>query len=377
MQFLKDFCGYSYPDAFEAAGRGKYTKSNSSYPYAGKKDITRYQNVALGKTGHIRPESSSVAKFTPRIHYPPTETWQLKAEMFVEKAHQALKNSPKILNYLKTRGIDSKALKSFMLGWFPGERGMNCMFRPRKSWGVSAIKNEKTGKDKKLWIPRGIVIPYIFQDSVLRIRIRRPKSDIEQPQNLKYYIVPGSSMEAMAFNLPSQFNVIVESELDAMMIFSKLGKLIPWVDSPGCFSAAEDPDNNTTVNSCSGQQQSSVFFSVKNTNIGVVSLGSAQNKPDSRTYYALKQSSTILIALDFDTAGQKAWEWWQYHFPASKLWPPPVGKDPGEALTAGIDIKEWIFAGLPPVVSLMQQQNKNATSGRLAHELNNTNCKVI
>jgi len=58
------------------------------------------------------------------------------------------------------------------------------------------------------------------------------------------------------------------------------------------------------------------------------------------------------MALDWDTPGQKAWEWWRDNFRNTKLWPVPVGKDSGEAFEKGVDIKQWTTEGLPPVLTM-------------------------
>ena len=104
-------------------------------------------------------------------------------------------------------------------------------------------------------------------------------------------------MEVMDFNADKKSIVIVEAELDAMLIARHAGSLT-----------------------------------------GVVSLGSAMNKPGSSVFYNLKKTLRILVALDYDQAGQKAWSWWSQNFKNAKLWPVPDGKDPGEAFEKGINI---------------------------------------
>jgi len=291
VQFLVDYCRYSYPDAFAASGRSMA----ADYRPAG-----------------YRPAGSQpVEVFTPRRYESPVETWTLKADEFVDKSHAALLKNQKIMDYLAGRGLDDKAVKLFRLGWFEGENGNPCLFRPRTSWGLSKIINDKTGKDKMLWIPRGIVIPYIKSGTLYRIRIRRPKDDLKTDQDVKYYVVPGSGMEVFGFGPDKSTYVLVEAELDAMVIAMFAGSLT-----------------------------------------GVISLGSAQNKPGASVFYHLKKALRILVALDYDEAGQKAWKWWSENFKNARLWPVPVGKDPGEAFQLGVNIREWVESGLPPAVTM-------------------------
>jgi DNA primase len=296
VQFLKDYCGYSYPDAFAAAGRSRPED---------------YKAVRFRPAVNKQSNVSGFEEFNPKVYETPVETWQVKAGEFVDKAHQALLSYDKAMEYLNSRGLDEKAVKGFRLGWFAGEKGKNCAFRPRTSWGLSQIKNHKTGRDKMLWLPRGIIIPCFKNNRVYRIRIRRPKADIKTEHDVKYYVLPGSGMEVMDYNADKKSIVIVEAELDAMLIARHAGSIT-----------------------------------------GVVSLGSAMNKPGSSVFYNLKKTLRILVALDYDQAGQKAWVWWSQNFKNAKLWPVPDGKDPGEAFEKGINIKEWIKAGLPPAVTM-------------------------
>lgn len=69
---------------------------------------------------------------------------------------------------------------------------------------------------------------------------------------------------------------------------------------------------------------------------GVVALGSVQSKPGTDVYSHLKNAFRVLVALEYDDAGQKAWKWWTENFSNVKLWPVPVGKDPGDAFEKGV-----------------------------------------
>jgi hypothetical protein len=52
--------------------------------------------------------------------------------------------------------------------------------------------------------------------------------------------------------------------------------------------------------------------------------------------------------LDRDDAGAKeSWTWWAKHFERAKRWPVAQGKDPSEAYQAGLNLREWVMAGLP------------------------------
>jgi hypothetical protein len=286
-----DGCNYSYTEAFKAAGREKQPGYHRKYGRPLYRDTKKKSD-----------------EFKPREYESPCHRWAKKAEAFVEESHKALLTNSDELEYLESRGIDEMAVKNFKLGWFPGENDNPCMFRPRTPWGLPEVKSEKTGKPKMLWVPRGLVIPCFKNGKIYRIRIRRPDADIKSPQDIRYYVLPGSGMEAMGVNPGRKAFVVVESELDGFMIARKAGSVV-----------------------------------------GVVALGNAQSKPGAGVVPFLNKALTILVGLDYDAAGIAAWSWWRDNFENSKLWPVPVGKDPGDAFKAGVDIKEWILAGLPPV----------------------------
>jgi len=298
VQFLKDFCGYSYKDAFEAAGR----------PFVGNYRSKLYRPVLPG----IKRDQDK-ALFTPRHCGNPDEVWQARAEKLVEESHQALLKYDKALAWLKSRGLDKTAVQRFRLGWFGGEKGKPCAFRPRKSWGLEEMINEKTGRPKMLWIPRGLIIPWFTSGKVHRIRIRRPKADLKTDKDKKYYILPGSGMDMLSAGLDRGVVVIVEAELDAMLVSRAAGHLT-----------------------------------------GVVALGSASTRPVASVFSHLKKAMSVLVSLDYDDAGQgkTGWSWWKQNFKNARLWPVPQGKDPGEAWEKGVDIEAWIIAGMPAVLTL-------------------------
>ena len=299
VQFLVDGCNYSYPEAFKAVGRENQPGYRREYGQPLYRDTKKKSD-----------------EFKPREYESPCNRWAKKAAAFVEESHKALLTNSDELEYLESRGIDEMAVKNFKLGWFPGENGNPCMFRPRTPWGLPEIKSEKTGKSKMLWVPRGLVIPCFKNGKIYRIRIRRPDADIKSPQDIRYYVLPGSGMEAMGLNPGRKAFVVVESELDGFLIARKAGSVV-----------------------------------------GVVALGNAQSKPGAGVVPYLNNALTILVGLDYDAAGKASWPWWRDNFRNSKLWPVPVGKDPGDAFKAGVDIKEWLLAGLPPVFHLKMKLN--------------------
>lgn len=305
VQFLKDYCGYTYPQAFEAVGRAMPEK---------------YTPAMCRPAGFSAP-----SEFQPLHHDDPVETWQIRAGALVEEACSALLGFDRGMEWLAGRGIDEGAVRHFRLGWFAGENGKPCMYRPRSAWGLPDVLKDN-GRKKMLWIPRGFVIPCFRGGAVHRIRIRRPSGDLKSEKDIRYYMVPGSGNDLLWINSDKQAQVVVESELDAMMVAAKAGALV-----------------------------------------GVGALGSASNKPGASVFYDLKKALRILVALDYDAAGLKAWEWWSKEFDQARQWPVPAAKDPGEAFAEGVDIQAWIYQGLPAALTMDLQPDGYVPPDGLSH----------
>jgi len=79
-----------------------------------------------------------------------------------------------------------------------------------------------------------------------------------------------------------------------------------------------------------------------------VAMGSAQAKPDRSIHNALTNMEMILVCLDSDDAGAKAsWKFWLVTYGMkAKRWPVIKGKDPSEARQNGLDLRDWIIAGI-------------------------------
>lgn len=257
-------------------------------------------------------EKKSGPEWMPAEARVPYEQWQENARRLVEWAHQRLLQEPEHLAYLEGRGLPRAAVEKNMLGYWPETK-----FRNLSEWGLPEETNPKNGKKKKVWIPRGIVIPTFRDGRVDRIRIRRHADDLDDGFG-KYVALKGSGDEVSIIGADRKAFVVVEGDLDGLLIAHHAGDLV-----------------------------------------GAVPLGSCSPRPRSDAYQVLSTALTILVALDFEPrtnnttgrhenpGGQNA-RWWQKHFPNAVRWPVPVGKDPGEAFELGTDLRAWVLAGLPP-----------------------------
>jgi len=282
IQFLRDFDGLGFEEACR--------RLEVDVP---KKEQFRTPRVktGLGKgAGAWQPEAAA----------DPPELWQEKAGKLVAWAHATLLENESARRWLLKRGIDKKSIIRFQLGWNGGDDQGRDLWRPRESWGLPP-ELKPDGKSKRLWIPKGLVIPLLRPAGrVIRIRIRRPEGEP------RYYVLPGSNTDCLVAPGARRLAIVVESELDAVLIERFAGDLAT-----------------------------------------VIGLGNSSRKPDVDADRALRNAVVILLAADFDAGGINALPWWMEHYPRAVHWPVPQAKDPGDAFKSGIDIRTWILAGCP------------------------------
>lgn len=280
IAFLKNHCNMNFVDAVKylAAGNGIRLEEEGGYSKSSK-------------------ELSHNAQMTLVSH--PSSLWIKQATSLLEQCHKRLLKKPFLLEKDKPRGLSLESIERFKLGWQHEN-----LYLPRSDWGLAQeIKND--GSLKKLYVPKGIVIPYHDdKGAVVKLKIRR---DSWTPKDKfpKYHILEGSSNMPNIFGHSNEIFTIVEAELDAMLTVQETGDL------------------------CS-----------------VYATGGASNKPDSLLCHKLKQAKLILYALDFDQAGEKAFTWWQQQFPNLRPWPVPIGKSPCDAWNKGVSLRRWINEGL-------------------------------
>ncbi len=298
IQYLIDFRGMIFKDA--CGYLGIEVKGVSS---------------AMTYRAPVAPKSNSRQVFTPAILSYPDQVedpslWSKKGLEFVERCHLSLLERQKTIDYLAGRGISMVSIKKYKLGFHEGQdrkgQAYQPSFRPWPAWGLRNEKKEN-GRGRMLMLPAGLVIPYVVEGALHRLTIRLLQPDPQNPKK-KYHYVVGSMRDVWLSNPFAKAFVTSEAELDCISIDEAAGDVV-----------------------------------------GTIGIGSTGVKPEKRADEALSRSLCILDGLDYDQAGAKAGTWWKKTYPQSKRWPVPEGKDPGEAFAAGVDLRLWIFAGLPPV----------------------------
>ena len=242
------------------------------------------------------------AAWEPKEVKAPGALWQSKAKAFLDRAIDTLWTSQgdTMRAWLHAeKGLSDATIKGACLGLALADT-----FEPRATWGLDPVIKED-GTEKKQWTPAGLVIPLIIGGACHRLRIRRDGPG----DGARYVIVSGSSAAPVTWGQDKGAAVIVESELDGLLLDQEAGDLS-----------------------------------------GVVAMGTATAKPGKRTHELLKSLPVILIALDTDDAGAKAaWKFWpETYGKAARRWPcpPKWGKDPSDARLNGLDLREWIVAGI-------------------------------
>lgn len=121
---------------------------------------------------------------TPASHAPPAApgttqapgpVWQERARAFVAECQNRLwsETGRSALKSLHGRGFSDETIRQAGLGWNNETR-----YDDRSAWGLPAELNEK-GKAKRVWLPRGWVLPWYVGGELWRISIRRPRTDLE------------------------------------------------------------------------------------------------------------------------------------------------------------------------------------------------------
>jgi len=247
---------------------------------------------------------SHMHSWSPKEAKPPCELWRKKAGAFLRETIEVLWSSSgrESRRWLqKCKGLQDITVREAKIGFNATET-----YRKRELWGLEQSINEKNGKPRKIWLPAGIVIPCFHDGNLVRLRIRR----LNEERSGRYIIVSGSNMRAMVFSPDKSVQCIVESELDALLLHQEVRNLT-----------------------------------------GIVSIGSANARPDKETDKILRRSRLILLSLDYDVKSGNPkpafnFQFWMAQYDNVKRWPCPKGKDPGDAFLDGVNLQVWIESAL-------------------------------
>lgn len=251
------------------------------------------------------PTLADPRDWTPRDYAPPTDAWREQAEALLARAQERLAGDADAQDWLTTRGITPSAAKIYGIGYHVSSRGGDS-YGNREAWGLAP--ELKNGKPKRLWIPRGWVIPARDAEGrLLQLRVRRRPEDVRRfAQGVKYMPVEGSSQATLVLHPEAPAFAVVESGFDAVLLAAITGGAV-----------------------------------------GAICAWSAAARPDARAHALLSACLCVLLALDYDPAGDKESAWWQARYRHALRLPRLGAKDPGEAAACGVDVYAWLRDGMP------------------------------
>ncbi len=218
--------------------------------------------------------------------------WQDAARVFCMHAMRLLW-SPRgaaALAYLRQRGLHDETIRKAALGYNP-----EAYYDAPELWGFPRW-------DRPLWIPAGIVIPWIVKGSIWCVRFRSCHDD----PDFRYIQVRGGGnalyrADSVRAGTPA---VVVEGEFDALTIEQEAGDLA-----------------------------------------AVVANGSSNGGRRARWIATLASASRVLLSHDADQAGDRAAAWWLKRLDNAQRWR-PLQKDANTMLQKGADVRSWIESGL-------------------------------
>jgi 5S rRNA maturation endonuclease (ribonuclease M5) len=200
----------------------------------------------------------------------PWQEWQWSAEWFYKVCKAALwsEQGEKALAWLRERGISNESIDKHSLGFNPADATMD--------WGTG----------EKITLNRGIVIPYLGQEQVWKIEIRRATHKHDQ----RYRTVKGSANALYNYEALEYLGkaVICEGVFDCLVMGQAL-------DEAGI------------------------------TDVIAVATGSTNGSYGDRWVMKLNLCDNVVIAMDSDEGGNKAALWWQERMSTARRWKPSCG----------------------------------------------------
>ncbi len=190
------------------------------------------------------------------------------------------------LNYLHRRGFSDDIIHQYRLGYNPQD-----MWWSPEKWVLPV-------DHKKVWLPKGITIPWIIDGSVWRLNVRRFEDD-----GFGKYVGPAGFKQGL-FNADAVNTrpvVMCEGELDALSIISAAGDIVD-----------------------------------------AVATGSAHGGQVAKWVYRLSSADVVLLAFDRDEAGHSATQWWLNQLKNAVAFEPLFGDVNEMAQLSQKLVRSWI-----------------------------------
>lgn len=230
----------------------------------------------------------------------PSLTWQARARQAITRAQDLLWHETvgkPAREYLYSRGLTDETILAEGLGFIAEDT-----YDDPLKWALNPEDVEK------VYIPRGIIFPYIYKGEIWKLRVRRFGDDI--PKEKRYMMISGSSnglyrADCIRAGAPL---ALYEGEIDAL-------------------TGAQETANE----------------------IVCVATGSTSHARLTKWAMLMARASHVLRCFDPDTAGSDADRYWAERFKdnSSPLAPLAGYHDTNEMLTKGAAVGAWLIEALP------------------------------
>ena len=229
--------------------------------------------------------------------------WQDAASLFVERTERTLwsASGDRARTYLHQRGLRDHTLRARRLGFQPRYG----LYAPAEDWGLDG---------QRVYLPRGIVLPWMFDGCVGHLQVRTSSYDPQQ----RYLSARGGHPWLFGADtiVPSAPAILLEGVLDTLLVWQEAGDLL-----------------------------------------GTASLGSCRKLPSPRALKVIQRAQPLFEGYDADVEGEAGAQ--RLHqvlsptptptptqTPSLRRLRPPVGKDPTRFAQRGCSVRAWIQAAL-------------------------------
>lgn len=239
---------------------------------------------------------------------PPSDVWQKRGIIFWQDTCEALwgDGGGKARAWLHSRGLTDETIDRAALGY----NGADTWDAPM-DWGLDS-------EHKKVYLPRGIVIPWSVKRDLWKLNIRRPVTAAQVASGERKYCQPAGGSNGL-FNADAiqagKPLMLVESEMDALIVEQEAGDMI----TP-------------------------------------VATGSTSGGRRARWLARLAVAPVILASFDNDAPekGDQAAAYWLEVLTGFSIRWRPLAKDPTEMIQQGIDVRNWVERGLDAALEVVE-----------------------
>ncbi|MFP4395407.1 MAG: CHC2 zinc finger domain-containing protein [Anaerolineales bacterium] len=185
------------------------------------RDALVYLAGLVGLDGEVgkRPAEIPVKRRPAPQPSPPSKRWQARAQVILQRAQAVLWENAGAPGraYLADRGLHEATLRTWGLGWCPRD-----VFDDPARWGLTG---------KRIYLPRGVVIPHWINDELWALKVRRFAGDAPAPAEPwgKYGGPRGGQIALFGLDMLRGGDrplFLVEAELDALLLWQAAGDLV-------------------------------------------------------------------------------------------------------------------------------------------------------